>query len=214
MADGTAPTTTPSGTAAPPTSSSAGATALWAGTKQFVQIEDARTSDGKTYLSVRPAQKKAHAQFEAWVIVPGEGPCTEVPMAEDAKVLLSVPLGDEKHPASYSPSDFVTRLTAQPSSARPLLGYDLSFHGEGRVTDLGLNLGAGDENRTRALSLGSDSARAGSMARPAWIPGPEVIVRTGSHRRRAPGAESSVIRSEPRGALAARCAISNGILGV
>ncbi|MFH9613250.1 hypothetical protein ACH4MM_05735 [Streptomyces pratensis] len=129
-AESTAPDTAPDDT-----SSSTGA-APWSGTKQFVQIEDARTSDGRTYLSVRPAQKKAHAQFEAWVIVPGEGPYTEVSMAEDAKVLLSVPLGDAKHPASYSQAEFVDRLTAQSSSPRLLLGYDLSFDGEGRVTRL------------------------------------------------------------------------------
>ncbi|MGX1512437.1 hypothetical protein [Streptomyces collinus] len=99
-----------------------------------MQIDDARTADGRTYLSVRPAQKKPHPQFEAWVIVPGEGPYTEVSMTGDAQVLLSVPLGDAKHPASYAQADFVGRLTARPSSDRALLGYDLSFDGEGRVT--------------------------------------------------------------------------------
>jgi hypothetical protein len=135
-ADETAPTTAPGGVADPDGTSSSTSAAPWAGTKQFVQIDDARTSDGRTYLSVRPAQKKAHTQFEAWVIVPGEGPYTEVRMAEDAKVLLSVPLGDEKHASSYSQAEFVSRLTAQSSSARSLLGYDLSFDGEGRVTRL------------------------------------------------------------------------------
>ncbi|KUO19712.1 hypothetical protein [Streptomyces dysideae] len=141
QAAATAPVTsaTPSASAdetAPDGTSASPSAAPWAGTKQFVQIEDARTGDGQTYLSVRPAQKKAHTQFEAWVIVPGEGPYTEVPMAEDAKVLLSVPLGDEKHASSYSQAEFVSRLTAQSSSARSLVGYDLSFDGEGRVTRL------------------------------------------------------------------------------
>ncbi len=135
-ADETAPTTAPAGGTDPDGTPSSTSAAPWAGTKQFVQIEDARTSDGRTYLSVRPAQKKAHTQFEAWVIVPGEGPYTEVRMAEDAKVLLSVPLGDGKHASSYSQAEFVSRLTAQPSTARSLLGYDLSFDGEGRVTRL------------------------------------------------------------------------------
>ncbi|MET9358405.1 hypothetical protein ABZY14_36625 [Streptomyces sp. NPDC006617] len=121
--DGTAPSTSPSATAA-----------RWAGTKQFVQIDDARTDDGRTYLSVRPAEKKPHPQFEAWVIVPGKGPYTEVSMTEDAQVLLSVPLGDAKHPAAYAQDEFVSRLTARPSSDRALLGYDLSFDGQGRVT--------------------------------------------------------------------------------
>ncbi|MFI7393138.1 hypothetical protein [Streptomyces tendae] len=136
--DGTSPTTTPTGTApsatAPTGTGPTGTAARWAGTKQFVQIDDARTAGGRTYLSVRPAQKKPHPQFEAWVIVPGEGPYTEVSMAEGAQVLLSVPLGDAKHPASYAQADFVGRLTARPSSDRALLGYDLSFDGEGRVT--------------------------------------------------------------------------------
>ncbi|MEU9634749.1 hypothetical protein ACGFZZ_16285 [Streptomyces tendae] len=131
--DGTAPSTAPTGTA-PSGTKPSGTGARWAGTKQFVQIDDARTADGRTYLSVRPAQKKPHPQFEAWVIVPGEGPYTEVSMTEDAQVLLSVPLGDAKHPASYAQADFVGRLTARPSSDRALLGYDLSFDGEGRVT--------------------------------------------------------------------------------
>ncbi|WP_308050606.1 hypothetical protein [Streptomyces sp. TRM72054] len=134
--DGQAAATAPVTSATPSVSSAPTSAAPWAGTKQFVQIEDARTSDGRTYLSVRPAQKKAHTQFEAWVIVPGEGPYTEVRMAEDAQVLLSVPLGDDKHASSYSQAEFVSRLTAQPSTARSLLGYDLSFDGEGRVTRL------------------------------------------------------------------------------
>jgi len=131
--DGTAPSTAPSATA--PSASAAGANAArWAGTKQFVQIDDARTAGGRTYLSVRPAEKKPHPRFEAWVIVPGEGPYTEVSMTEDAQVLLSVPLGDAKHPAAYAQDEFVGRLTARPSSDRALLGYDLSFDGQGRVT--------------------------------------------------------------------------------
>ncbi|MEU9732468.1 hypothetical protein [Streptomyces sp. NPDC048002] len=128
--DATAPSTATGGADDP------SGTAPWAGTKQFVQIERARTAGGRTYLSVRPAEKEAHDQFEAWVITPGEGPYTEVPMAEDATVLLSVPLGDGKHPASYSQAEFVSRLTARPDPERELLGYDLSFDGEGRVTRL------------------------------------------------------------------------------
>ncbi|MFH8452444.1 hypothetical protein ACH4CD_24780 [Streptomyces fungicidicus] len=131
-----APTTAPGDGADPAGTAPSATAASWAGTKQFVQIDDARTSDGRTYLSVRPAQKKAHPQFEAWVIVPGEGPYTEVRMADDATVLLSVPLGDGKHPASYSRAEFVSRLTAQSSPARSRLGYDLSFDGQGRVTRL------------------------------------------------------------------------------
>ncbi|MEU3250157.1 hypothetical protein [Streptomyces sp. NPDC006997] len=136
-ADAATPTAAPVGDAGQQgTPSSSASSAPWAGSKQFVQIDGARTSGGRTYLSVRPAEKKAHDELEAWVIVPGEGPYTEVPMADDATVLLSVPLGDAKHPSSYSQAEFVSRLTAQPSPARALLGYDLSFDGEGRVTRL------------------------------------------------------------------------------
>ncbi|WP_234313728.1 hypothetical protein [Streptomyces sp. NBRC 109706] len=112
-------------------------TAPWAGTKQFVQIEDSWTSEGQTYLSVRPAQKEALTEpHEAWVVVPSEGPYTTVPVADDAVVMLSVPLGDASQAASYSQDEFVSRLTAQPASARPGLGYDLSFDGAGQVTRL------------------------------------------------------------------------------
>ncbi|MER6324430.1 hypothetical protein [Streptomyces coelicoflavus] len=121
--DGTAPSSGPSATAA-----------RWAGTKQFVQIDDARTAGGRTYLSVRPAEKKLHPRFDAWVIVPGEGPYTEVSMTEDAQVLLSVPLGDETQHAAYTHDEFVDRLTARSSSDRAVLGFDLSFDGQGRVT--------------------------------------------------------------------------------
>lgn len=141
QADAPAPVTpaTPSasdGEADPDDTPPSAGTAPWAGTKQFVQIDGARTADGRTYLSVRTAEKKPHTRFEAWVIIPGEGPYTEVRMAEDAKVLLSVPLGDGKHAASYSQAEFVSRLTARSASPRPLLGFDLSFDGEGRVTRL------------------------------------------------------------------------------
>ncbi|MFF3288773.1 hypothetical protein [Streptomyces sp. NPDC003023] len=135
-ADATVPATASDGDAGPDDASASKSAAPWAGTKQFVQINEARTSGGRTYLSVRPAQKESHPQFEAWVIVPGEGPYTEVPMAEDAQLLLSVPIGDEKHAAPFSQAEFVKRLTAQSSSARTLVGYDLSFDGEGRVTRL------------------------------------------------------------------------------
>ncbi|WP_101253886.1 hypothetical protein [Streptomyces barkulensis] len=130
----TGPTTGPGAGSAPDGTPVPTEAAPWAGTKQFVQIEDAWTDDGRTYLSVRPARKKAMTQpHEAWVVVPGEGPYTTVPMAEDARVLLSAPLGDGKKASSYSQAEFVSRLKAQPSRTRPL-GYDLSFDGEGRVT--------------------------------------------------------------------------------
>ncbi|SFL16450.1 hypothetical protein [Streptomyces pini] len=130
-----APTTVPSAGSAPDGTPVPTEAAPWAGTKQFVQIEDAWTDDGRTHLSVRPARKEAMTQpHEAWVVVPGEGPYTTVPMAEDARVLLSVPLGDDSKASSYSQAEFVSRLKAQSSEVLPLVGYDLSFDGEGRVT--------------------------------------------------------------------------------
>ncbi|SFD55676.1 hypothetical protein [Streptomyces aidingensis] len=124
-----------SGGTEPDDSAGSGDEAPWAGTKQFVQIEEARIIDGQTYLSVRPAQKEAVTEpHEYWVVVPGEGPYTMVPMVEDAQVLLSVPIGDDKQASPYSQAEFVTRLAAQSPSDRSLVGYDLSFDGEGRVT--------------------------------------------------------------------------------
>ncbi|RBM23323.1 hypothetical protein [Streptomyces sp. PT12] len=122
----------------PADASASNEAAPWAGARQFVQIEDAWADGGTTYLSVRPAEKEAHVtdHSEAWVVVPSEGPFTEVPLAEDAQVLLAVPLGDESAASSYSQAEFVSRLAAQSPSVRPRFGYDLSFDGEGRVTRL------------------------------------------------------------------------------
>ncbi|MGW4023882.1 hypothetical protein [Streptomyces sp. NPDC005009] len=132
-----APATAPGDGAGPDgTASSSTGAASWAGAKKLVQIDGVRTGDGRTYLSVRPAQKKLHSKFDAWVITPGKGPFTEVPMAEDAQVLLSVPLGDETRAAPYSQAEFVSRLTAKSSSARSAIGYDLSFDGQGQVIRL------------------------------------------------------------------------------
>lgn len=134
-ADEAGSTTEPGGGADQADTSASTSAAPWAGTKQFVQIDDAWTSDGRTYLSVRPAQKEPYIteHFEAWKIIPGEGLYTEVPMAEDAQVLLSVPLGDDSRHGSYSQEEFVSRLTAESPRIRSSIGYDLSFDGEGQV---------------------------------------------------------------------------------
>ncbi|MFF3562167.1 hypothetical protein ACFYXS_19215 [Streptomyces sp. NPDC002574] len=111
--------------------------ARWAGTKQFVQMQNAWTTGGRTYLSVRSARKQAATgPIEAWEIVPGRGPYTTVPLAADGRLLLSVPLGDDSVPASYSAAEFVKRLRAQSPSFREGLGYDLSFDAQGRVVRL------------------------------------------------------------------------------
>ncbi|MGW5232763.1 hypothetical protein ACWEQU_10760 [Streptomyces nodosus] len=102
-----------------------------------MQIREGWTSGGRTYLSVRTARKVAvTAPHEAWLIIPGEGPYTTVLMAADARVLLAVPLGDDSLAQPYSQTEFVNRLTAEPSASRSRLGYDLSFDGKGQVTRL------------------------------------------------------------------------------
>ncbi len=139
--------TVPTPTKTPPTATTAPAapgegtapagTTRWAGTKQFMQIREGWTSGGRTYLSVRTARKVAVTDpHEAWLIIPGEGPYTTVLMAADARVLLSVPLGDDSLAHLYSQTEFVNRLTAEPSASRSRLGYDLSFDGKGQVTRL------------------------------------------------------------------------------
>ncbi|MFJ5213287.1 hypothetical protein ACIP98_01065 [Streptomyces sp. NPDC088354] len=111
--------------------------ARWAGTKQFVQMQNAWTTGGRTYLSVRSARKAISTEpTEAMGIIPSRGPYVTVPLAPDGRVLLSVPLGDDSVPASYSAAEFVKRLTARSPSFREGLGYDLSFDAQGRVVRL------------------------------------------------------------------------------
>ncbi|ARP71058.1 hypothetical protein LK07_16180 [Streptomyces pluripotens] len=125
----------PADTSAPTGATTPAGAARWAGTKQFVQISKAWISGGRTYLSVRTAQKVAvTGPYEAWHIMPGQGPYATVSMAADGRVLLSAPLGDDSQPVSYSQAEFVRRLTAESSLIRPALGYDLSFDGTGRVS--------------------------------------------------------------------------------
>ncbi|MFJ2721171.1 hypothetical protein [Streptomyces sp. NPDC087437] len=136
-ATATTPPTATTAPAAPGDGTAPAGTTRWAGTKQFMQIREGWISGGRTYLSVRTARKvAATGPHEAWLIVPGEGPYTTVLMATDARVLLSVPLGDNSLAHPYSQAEFVNRLMAEPSSSRSGLGYDLSFDGKGRVTRL------------------------------------------------------------------------------
>ncbi|MGW1800110.1 hypothetical protein ACWCQN_30195 [Streptomyces sp. NPDC001984] len=130
---GTAPgsTSAPGGTATP------GAPARWAGTKQFMQITDAWITNRRTYLSVRSARKQsATGDIEAWVIIPGQGPYSTVSMATDGRVLLSVPLGDNSVPYSYSQAEFVRRVKLQSPAFLEGLGFDLTFDNNGQVTRL------------------------------------------------------------------------------
>ncbi|MFE0630654.1 hypothetical protein ACFW3D_27290 [Streptomyces sp. NPDC058864] len=115
----------------------------WAGTKQFVTIDKAWTEGGRTYLSVRPAQKEV-TRFDTWEIIPGTGAFTTVTMAEDARVLLTVQVrGDDDasgasrgEPLPYSQAEFVTLHEQLDPRISPGIGYDLSFDGEGQVVKL------------------------------------------------------------------------------
>ncbi|MDX2818926.1 hypothetical protein PV410_41460 [Streptomyces sp. PA03-5A] len=113
------------------------APARWAGGKQFVQIDNAWIKDGRTYLSVRSARKEPlTGPIEGWDIIPGKGPYTTVRMAPEGRVLLSVPLGDDSAPHTYSQAQFITRWWAQPAPERGWLGYDVSFDLNGEVVRL------------------------------------------------------------------------------
>ncbi|MDN3023500.1 hypothetical protein [Streptomyces sp. S.PB5] len=57
--------------------------------------------------------------------------------------------------AAAAPDDNTVDPDDQRSDTRPLITATTK---KARVSDLGLSRGAGDENRTRALSLGSDGA--------------------------------------------------------
>ncbi|WP_345590278.1 hypothetical protein [Streptomyces marokkonensis] len=116
--------------------------APFAGTEQFVTIGKAWTSDGRSYLSVRPAQKKINTQFDTWEVNAGTGPFTTVPMAGGARTLLTVPVRPETTEAKdaellpYSPARFVTLVNRLDSSLYDGIGYDLVFDGAGQVTSV------------------------------------------------------------------------------
>jgi hypothetical protein len=142
-ADGTSKAPAGGGDSAAAPKPTEGAAPRWAGTKQFVQLEKAWTRDGRTYVSVRPARKEVDKRFDAWVIVPGEGPYTTVRLTKEARVLLTVQVrGDDGSGAGrgeavpYSQTDFVTKLDQVDPKLRPGIGYDLSFDGQGDVVKL------------------------------------------------------------------------------
>ncbi|MDX2707166.1 hypothetical protein PV350_30585, partial [Streptomyces sp. PA03-6a] len=113
------------------------APARWAGSKQFVQIDNAWIKDGRTYLSVRSARKEPlTGPIEGWEIIPGKGSYTTVRMAPEGRVLLSVPLGDDSVPHTYSQTQFISRWWAQPAADRKWTGYDVSFDLNGEVVRL------------------------------------------------------------------------------
>ncbi|MFG3408995.1 hypothetical protein [Streptomyces sp. NPDC048142] len=118
------------------------AKAPFAGTEQFVNISRAWSSDGRTYLSVRPAQKKINTRFDTWEITPGTGSFTTVPMAENGRVLLAIPVRDQVAGTSraellgYSPAELVTLINRLDPALSDGVGYDLVFDGAGQVTGL------------------------------------------------------------------------------
>lgn len=132
-------------TAAPTASKGTSATtgnAPFAGTAQFVTISRAWTDNGRTYLAVRPARKEINPRFDTWEITPGTGPFTTVPMADDGRVLLAVPVRDEvagksrAEPVAHSPARLVTLIGRLDPTLSGGIGYDLVFDGTGRVTGL------------------------------------------------------------------------------
>ncbi|MFE1819172.1 hypothetical protein ACFW9S_09200 [Streptomyces anulatus] len=116
--------------------------APFAGTAQFVTISRAWTGNGRTYLAVRPARKEINSRFDTWEITPGTGPFTTVPMADDSRVLLAVPVRDEVAGTSraelvaHSPARLVTLIGRLDPTLSGGIGYDLVFDGTGRVTGL------------------------------------------------------------------------------
>ncbi|MFD5343880.1 hypothetical protein ACFWJY_08945 [Streptomyces anulatus] len=127
---------------APKDTSATTGSAPFAGTAQFVTISRAWTGNGRTYLAVRPARKEINPRFDTWEITPGTGPFTTVPMADDSRVLLAVPVRDEVAGTSraelvaYSPARLVTLIGRLDPTLSGGIGYDLVFDGTGRVTGL------------------------------------------------------------------------------
>jgi hypothetical protein len=144
-AETAAPSSAPVAPAAPADSkdtSAAAGTAPFAGTEPFVNISKAWISEGRVYLSVRTAEKKINTQFDTWEINPGTGPFTTLPMAENSKVLLAVPVRDEVAGTSrakllpYSPAELVTLINRLDPRFSDGVGYDLVVDDAGRVTGL------------------------------------------------------------------------------
>ncbi|WP_405188187.1 hypothetical protein [Streptomyces anulatus] len=127
---------------APKDTSATTGNAPFAGTAQFVTISKAWTGNGRTYLAVRPARKEINPRFDTWEITPGTGPFTTVPLADDGRVLLAVPVRDEVAGTSraelvaYSPARLVTLIGRLDPTLSGGIGYDLVFDGTGRVTGL------------------------------------------------------------------------------
>lgn len=127
---------------APKDTSATTGNAPFAGTAQFVTISKAWTGNGRIYLAVRPARKEINPRFDTWEITPGTGPFTTVPLADDGRVLLAVPVRDEVAGTSraelvaYSPARLVTLIGRLDPTLSGGIGYDLVFDGTGRVTGL------------------------------------------------------------------------------
>ncbi|WP_329392590.1 hypothetical protein [Streptomyces sp. NBC_01716] len=141
-----APSSAPARKTATPTDSkgtvATAGTVPFAGTEQFVTINRAWISNGRTWLSVRPAQKKINTQFDTWEIMPSTGSFTTVPMAKNGQVLLAAPVRGEAAGTSraellpYSPVQLVTLINQLDPMLYSGIGYDLVFDGAGQVTSL------------------------------------------------------------------------------
>lgn len=132
----------PKKTEKPKDTSASTGLAPFAGTGQFVTVGKAWTTNGRTYLAVRPATKEINTRFDTWEITPGTGPFTTVPLTEDARVLLATPVRGEVAGVSRaellpsSSAEFVTLLNQLDPSLYDGIGYDLVFDGAGRATSL------------------------------------------------------------------------------
>lgn len=140
--DPSAAPTTPAAPADSEDTSAAAGTAPFAGAEPFVNISKAWISKGRAYLSVRTAEKKINTQFDTWEINPGTGPFTTLPLAENSKVLLAVPVRDEVAGTSraellpYSPAELVTLINRLDPRFSDGIGYDLAVDDAGQVTGL------------------------------------------------------------------------------
>ncbi|MFF0507462.1 hypothetical protein ACFYUH_28210 [Streptomyces fimicarius] len=143
--DVSAPSSAPEGRtatpAAPEATSEPAVGAPFAGT-EHVTISKAWSDNGRTYLSVRSAQKKINTRFDTWEVTPSTGPFTTVSMADSSRVLLAVPVREEVAGTSraellaYSPDRLVTLISRLDPALSGGIGYDLAFDGNGRVTGL------------------------------------------------------------------------------
>ncbi|MQY14357.1 hypothetical protein SRB5_45230 [Streptomyces sp. RB5] len=138
------PTAEPSTPAAKPSAkpSKPAPKAPFAGTAPFVNINRAWTAGGRTYVSVRVAEKKINTRFDTWEIIPGTGPFTTVPLAKNARIGLTAQVrGDvaghqDYELLPYSPTQFVTVFNKLDPAFYNGTGFDLVVDASGQITSM------------------------------------------------------------------------------